>query len=448
MADSRHALVWLSVLALACGDAPGSAEGSAEGGETAEGTTTTESATTGPVATTVIPDGSGSGGDGPGTTGGGTDDGDDGDDGPPPIKLDQGVIPDAPFFCTEGEGEVESSFIWVANSTQSTISKINTQTLVEEGRYYTKPNLSGNPSRTSVSLTGNVAVANRNGGLTKFYALHDDCIDGNGNGTINTSSGAGDIKSWGDEECMAWHTPMVYSSQRPVAWTQGEFDEVACATVNEKVWTAGANGESIEVLLIDGDTGVIEETIPIPGVSAGFYGIYGAAVDSEGNFWGSQLGGGTLVNVDLQTLDIQTWPTPAGGYGMTVDHEGYVWTCSSQAGRFDPVTETWQSANVGGQGGCMADGGDILWMASSPLIGINRHTLAVEYSIPLPNYVHGVSVDYEGYVWGVSMNTEAYRVDPDTGTFDTVTGLVNPYTYSDMTGFALNNVGNGGAPSG
>jgi len=299
-----------------------------------------------------------------------------------------------------------------------------------------------------VSLTGNVAVANRNGGLTKFYAVEEDCIDLNGNGAIETSSGAADIETWGQEECMAWHTPMNYGSQRPVAWTQGEFDEVACATINEKVWTSGANGNAIEVLLVDGDTGIVENTIPIPGVSSGFYGIYGAAVDSEGNFWGSQLGGGTLVNVNLQTLDIQTWPTPAGGYGMTVDHEGYVWTCSYQAGRFDPVTETWQSANVGGQGGCMADGGDILWMASSPLIGINRQTLAVEYSIPLPNYVHGVSVDYEGYVWGVSMNTEAYRVDPATGLFDTVTGLVNPYTYSDMTGFALNNVGNGGAPSG
>ncbi|MCH9682243.1 MAG: hypothetical protein K0V04_12465 [Deltaproteobacteria bacterium] len=36
-------------------------------------------------------------------------------------------------------------------------------------------------------------------------------------------------QSWGNEECMAWHTPMVYSSQRPVAWTQGEFDTAACS---------------------------------------------------------------------------------------------------------------------------------------------------------------------------------------------------------------------------
>jgi len=96
----------------------------------------------------------------------------------------------------------------------------------------------------------------------------------------------------------------------------------------------------------------------------------------------------------------------------------------------------------------MSDGGDILWLANSPMIGIDRHTLEVEYGIPLPSYVHGVSVDDQGYVWGVSMGTSAYRVDPESGTWDTVNGLIGPYTYSDMTGFALDNVGGGGAPSG
>jgi streptogramin lyase len=41
---------------------------------------------------------------------------------------------------------------------------------------------------------------------------------------------------------------------------------------------------------------------------------------------------------------------------MTVDSKGYVWTCSSNASRFDPMTETWQVVPVGGSGGCMEDG--------------------------------------------------------------------------------------------
>ncbi|MCA9654405.1 MAG: hypothetical protein KC501_31090 [Myxococcales bacterium] len=446
--SNRIALVfWASALALGCGDSTGDDTGGGSGdGATANPATSDTGSDPSATSNGTSAPGGGASSGGMDDTGGTT--GNDGAETGAGIKLDLGGIPDSPNFCMEGDGEVEFSYIWVANSTQSTISKINTRTLVEEGRYYTRPDLNGNPSRTSVSLNGNVAVANRNGGLTKFYVNEENCHDTNGNGVINSSTGSADIKAWGSEECMAWYTPMVYTSQRPVAWTQGEWNQEQCATINEKVWTSGANGESIEVLFVDGETGVVEQTIPIPGVSAGYYGIYGAAVDSEGNFWGSQLGGGTLVNVDRQTFMVRTWPTPAGGYGMTVDQDGYVWTCSYQAGRFDPVTETWQQANVNGSGGCMADGGNILWMAANPMIGINRQTLAVEYSIPLPDYVHGVSVDVDGYVWGVSMNTSAYKVDPATGLYDTVTGLIGPYTYSDMTGFALSNVGGGGAPSG
>jgi len=441
MAPRKLVLVWMSSLATACfNPAPGT-DGS--GTASAETTESPPADTSGGEQTgSATGQAMTSGNDGT-TTGGGPDTTPPGNTTEMPPIFDLGTIPDSPMFCEKGTGDVEYSYIWVANSSQNTISKINTETLVEEGRYYTRPDMQGSPSRTSVSLTGNVAVANRSGGLTKFYANHDDCAG------ANTSTGAGDILPWGDDDCLAWHTPMAYQSQRPVAWTQGVFDKAACATTDEKVWTSGSpNGSSVEVVLVDGETGVIEETIPIPGVQANFYGIYGAAVDSEGNFWGSQLGIGHVVHVDIDTFDFEIWPMVASGYGMTVDQEGYVWTCSSTAARFDPSTETWDQANVGGSGGCMSDGGDILWMASSPMIGINRQTLAVEYSIPLPDYVHGVSIDYQGYVWGVSMNTNAYRVDPDSGTWDTVGGLVGPYTYSDMTGFALNNVGGGGAPSG
>ena len=52
----------------------------------------------------------------------------------------------------------------------------------------------------------------------------------------------------------------------------------------------------------------------------------------------------------------------------------------------------------------------------------------------------GVSVDFFGYIWVVSMDTRAYRVDPETQTYDIYDGLNQAYTYSDMTGWGLKNV--------
>jgi len=359
------------------------------------------------------------------------------------IKFDLGAQPDANLGCDGGGGggggTPDFSYIWIANSNESTVSKINTESLVEEGRYLTRPDGQGNPSRTSVNLNGDMAIANRSGGVTMIFARHDDCPN-----AANTSTGPGDVKAWPDG-CVGWHTPMAYASQRPVAWTAGDYNESTCRYDNVKVWTSGANA-SIDVLLLDGETGVIEQTVPIPGVNPGFYGIYGGAVDSTDTFYGTQLSGGQLVRVDRVAFTVQTWQTPAGGYGMAVDRNDRVWTCSNQVARFDYPSQTWQTATAGGAGGCMGDGGDLLWLANDPLVAVDIETLAVVQTLDIPSYVHGVSIDFNGYVWGPAIyNNEAYRVDPATGQVDTVTGLNFPYTYSDMTGFGLSQVG---APTG
>lgn len=370
-----------------------------------------------------------------------------------PPKTDLGKQPDfAVPNCGGGGGggmDPDFSYIWIANSAQNTISKIDTQTLVELGRYMVRPDGQGSPSRTSVNLSGDVVTASRSGGFTKFHARVENCVESNGMPGIQTSTDA-NFLPWDMEECRAWHTPMGYESQRPAAWTQGTFNQATCKYSDQKVWTSGNNNAgdgSVEVLLVNGDTGAIESTIPINGINPDFYGIYGAAVDKNGNFWGSQLSQGWLVFIDLQTKQTKQWPMATSGYGMTVDSKGYVWTCSSQAARFDPMTEQWQVVNAGGSGGCMEDGAGTLYMSggAGDIVALDTETLTVKKNYPVPQYVHGISIDFYGYVWGVSMGTQAYRVDPADGQFQTFDGLVGAYSYSDMTGFALSNVG---TPSG
>ncbi len=391
-------------------------------------------------------DADGSGGTAVATTGASADSADGPAEGPlQPPKFDI-PFPDAPTGCGafgggDGGGAPDFSYIWVANSSEGTVSKINTQSLIEEGRYIVRADGIGSPSRTSVNLNGDMAVANRSSGVTKIYARAEDCPD-----AANSSTGGADIKPWQDG-CIAWFTPFAYASQRPLAWTQGEFDTGTCRYENTKLWTSGANA-SIDVILIDGETGVVEQTIPIPGVAANYYGIYGAAVDSQGNFWGSQLSLGSLVQVKLADFSVTVWPMNQPGYGMTVDSEGRPWTCSSAVARFDPTDQSWASNGTAGAsgGGCMVDADGILWVggyagAGYNLLGIDSETLVLTQTIPLPNYAKGISIDFEGNVWAVSYTADAYRVNPTTGQIDTFTGLVGPYTYSDMTGFALSQAG-------
>ncbi|MCA9683148.1 MAG: hypothetical protein KC457_13190, partial [Myxococcales bacterium] len=401
----------------------GTTAGETTAGETTAGTTTAGETTAGTTTTASSDDGG--------------------------FKFDVGGVPDGGNNCQGGGGgndDFEFSFLWAANSAQGTISKIDTKTVTEVGRYIVRPDSAGSPSRTSVSLSGHVAVANRNGGVTKIYADEQFCQDTNGTPGIQTSNSAAYLP-WGQEECIAWYQPFAYQSQRPVAWGPGVFNNGTCQWEEEELWTSGNNGQGLDIMVLDGDDGMVKEMINVPvgggfgQANSDFYGVYGGAVDGDGNFWGSQLGtSGKLIKVYREDMTYEVYDTPSGPhwYGMTVDVDGYVWNCASRVARFDPMSEQWTVSDELGTwtAGCMADAvpaneGGLLWLGSAGVRGLDRTTLQVVKNWQTPTS-YGVSVDFEGYVWAVNGNG-AHKVDPNTGTVTSYNGLVGAYTYSDMT---------------
>jgi streptogramin lyase len=183
--------------------------------------------------------------------------------------------------------------------------------------------------------------------------------------------------------------------------------------------------------------------VTVPEVPGGFFGIYGAAVDAAGDFWGSQLGMGRLVHVFQDDLSYDIYNMPAPGYGMTVDSDGYVWTCSQSVARFDPETELWMTNPINGSAGCgaIAGEGGLLWVSAfnAGLIGVNRDTLAIAKTCNVASY--GVAVDFADRVWAVAYGGQVSRVDTETCQATTYNLGLNAYTYSDMTGYAMANAG-------
>ncbi|TPV92912.1 MAG: hypothetical protein B7733_23420 [Myxococcales bacterium FL481] len=340
-------------------------------------------------------------------------------------------------------------------------------TLVEESRFLTAPSFK-NPSRTSVNLNGDAAVANRSGGITKYWAVEERCSDTNGTPGIQTSTGRDDVLEWDDEECRAWHTPMDCASQRPIAWTRGTAEEDVHGNVtyvDQKLWTTCITWDldAVDVHYMNGDTGEVERTIEVPyadltapGLNGGVkqFTAYGGAVDAGDHFWFHPIGDeGRLVRVDANDFTYKTWEKPyRDGYGIAVDGNGRVWSCGSgEIDRFDPDTETWERTGVLSTiGGCMADAEDRLWASGRgdrTVVAIDINTLEQVAEWTIESMAKGISIDFEGYVWAIGYgylgggNEDAFKIDPDTGEYETYGGLDGPYTYSDMTGFALANAG-------
>ncbi|GEM_PF-4874029 len=247
-----------------------------------------------------------------------------------------------------GCGNNDWSYVWIANSGESTVSKIDTRTMVEEGRYLTRADAAGNPSRTSVSVDGKaVAVANRHTGIVKIWTRPEFCSDRNGTSGIQTSSGGTDVLPWDEDDCVAWYADFSDKTvQRPVQWTPGSGP---CHT-DQKIWTTtgdlgarpGTCGDSgVWVHRLDGETGMVEDTIHLEesrfrcnfiDVAAEGLGPYGGALDYEGNFWFHGFGTSQLARVDFDTLEVEIFD--GGGYGITVDTKARVWL-SGNISRFD-----------------------------------------------------------------------------------------------------------------
>jgi hypothetical protein len=322
----------------------------------------------------------------------------------------------------------ENTVIWVANSQEGTVSKLDTRTRLEVGRYWTDSTTGGgNPSRTTVNSHGDVVVSNRNTGIsTKILA--SDCPDLNGSGTIETSSGGGDVFGWGSDECIAWSTVVGAGARGSAVEERPILD----GGFHEYVWV-GAYSEGV-LHEVDGETGALT------GRSVGGVTPYGAAMGPGGILW--TQAGQALASIDTTTLAMRTFPLPGGEswYGLTVDGAGRVWIGGSVA-RFDPATETWASPDASVRGaGIAADSEGHVWTGSGTIFKIDAETLE-HTTIATGGSEYGWAVDFDGFVWGVNIShNTATVIDPSDDSFVLVSPPFNyPYTYSDMTGFQMRN---------
>ncbi|MCX4239130.1 Vgb family protein [Paraliomyxa miuraensis] len=358
-------------------------------------------------------------------------------------------------------GDLEFSNIWIANTPDGTVSKIDTQSGVELARYATGASAASDPSRTSVNLLGDVAVVNRAGGsVLKIAAVLERCVDANGNGSIETSSGPTDVLPWGQDECVLWETPL-YTGARAAAWDSGNdpenLDDMGCQVVDPSLWVSAMDEtNTVHVWRLDGATGTKLQEVTLPGWNGGWGGVYGGAVDRERGFWAPGKDNTVLVHVDASTFELTVHDAVGYErfYGIAMDADGTPWVASEFDDRllhFDRGSEQFVDHGATGHGslrGLAVDEAGNAWIAANnpcDLVRFDRGSGAYE-NIALPGCGTpvGVSIDVEGFVWVVDQGSSlAYKIDPITrAVVATVTGLSGPYTYSDMTGSGLSLVTN------
>ena len=365
-----------------------------------------------------------------------------GPDGTEQFTLDDenssAVAEDENGFLTLDKEEVSLAFIWVANSGEQTISKLDTITGKETGRYA----VCGNPSRTSVDLYGDVwAGCRADGGVAKIHVYEKNCVDKNQDGAIQTSKdtngdgkiSGGEILAKGKDECV-----------RFIAYPGGSCQRAVGVDKENYAWVGEWNGQVLRRL--HPDDGHVVQSINI-GCSP-----YGLVIDGDGIIWVSGRGCSQLVRVDPKTNQVNKYSSNLGclqPYGINLDSKGRVWIgncCCWHVGyRFDPSNNTWAAAGMharprgvaGHQNGFVYIAND----QSHQVAVVNADTAQTVSYINLGGgrFPIGMAVDFDGYVWAVNnSSSSATKIDPSNNSIvlEHSTGS-NPYTYSDMTGYSL-----------
>jgi hypothetical protein len=385
-------------------------------------------------------------------------------------------------------------YVYVANSGEGTVSKIDPTTFKEIARYCTAPGCNADPSRTSVSLDGNVGVANR---ANYFYngATHAErasavmiagdiskCVDRNGNGKIDTFVGSGAVPAqfqWptnttvSPDECVLWWTPLVRDRNGALVGGPGTLPR--SATFDSKASPDGSLSSNFyvglygtsELAQLDAKTGQIVKQVGVGGQP------YSSVFDRFGNLWIRDAATSRVIKVDTNNPALPaTFVGPAApcAYAITADSRGNVYSAGGTCvARMDPnnANPTWETLTL--PGACFPRGSSLdaafnLWVPDTCYGGYHVDAskpvgqgMTLKKAIPMNsntgnnanNYILGTAID--GNAMPYFINTETgnltssggpqgslYRVDAANNyAITSIRTGATPYVYSDLSGSQL-----------
>lgn len=384
-------------------------------------------------------------------------------------------------------------YLWVANHTNDTVSRVNTETGREEGRYW----VGMNPSRTAVDLDGNVWIGGRNDGrLTKILWDVSQCPDRNGDGVVRTANveNLGPLNSAADpftDECVVYSavpTPSLPSIRGIAAGPDGRvwfgFTSGGVQSIDPATFELGPHVAPNEVPVFrQDDEGTYRPVVNTDGVRlvASGGGVYGLVVDREGFLYASSMRRGVLTRFNIYSgrWDAVYEDIGCQNYGIAIDGRDRVWLgCTEASGgvlMFDPSRLRAHRFGV-------PDSAELAAGATSPVAygpGAGHSSRGVtglavepttgdvwasiwsqgytgrlhlnEASLPEStwtfiatapgNDLRGVGFDHEGFAWthGTARDL-VWKIDPRTNRHvpgfeaGVPVGGGTHYTYSDFTG--------------
>lgn len=330
-------------------------------------------------------------------------------------------------------------YSFVSNSGESTVSKVDTGTRREVGRYY----VGAGPVATALDSRGNGYVVSNGETIETVVKIAGDqsyCIDRNRNGRIDTASGSIPLGR-GRDECVVWTSVEA----------AGACPRTVAVDKRDRLWIGGWCLRQFYVL--DIDDGSLIERLPVSASA------FDAAIGRDGLLWYTGRTHSIIQSINTQTYEVGPVLRPSCGgdlEGIVVDFDDRVWiVCGNRdcsLARYEPRSGRWDNIcdipPTRSSRDVTIDSSGDLWV-SAHVYGSWHHgesygyrydpvllTRQAEYTIEGCDGINGIASDFEDNLWSICHGSwNAVVLDPDTGRTTAISVGAQPYTYSDFTGY-------------
>ena len=255
------------------------------------------------------------------------------------------VVTDAGVLTLAFEA-LSHHIVWVANTDERTLSRVDADGLVETARYA----MPGEPFRVATDYEGSAFVLSQSDSdwhLTKVAGGKDLCVDQLGDG-LNTSQGDQDVLSLGDDDCVLWSTAVADASGAVLALAV-DGTRVPDGPAGGDPWVGSA--VPAQMRRYSGISGVASTRVKLPAGAL----PHDAAFDPLGRLWVADQRGELLSLVYRDgRYRVTAYPAPTACRqleALTVDDRGRpvmsTFSCESVL-RFEPSSSRFLEAMAPG----------------------------------------------------------------------------------------------------
>jgi len=312
---------------------------------------------------------------------------------------------------TSAKSGGNTTYIFVPNSNEATVSKIRSEDCTEECKY----SVGSNPSVAAVDMDGNVWIGN-----------HD----------------SGDVTKVKSDTCNVIDTYDV-----------GDGPQALAIDGDGNLWVGNSNDNTLWKL--DGKTGncLIGDPKRNPTCPSGSTPIlipdypYGAVYDCGGNIWVISQTSNTLYKVRVSDATIiGRYDIGDQTYGIAIDRNGDLWLSGSGSGNIYKLNGNTGviicKKYLGGvTSGIAIDRDNNAWVSDSKsgyLYKVDGSSCEILGTHGTGSEPVGVGMDFKDNVWVVNrMDNSAIKYDLNGTKVCTAPTGDGPSAYSDMTGYSL-----------